>query len=286
MDEKNLAALFEADRPHLTRVAYRMLGSLAEAEDAVQEAWLRLSRAGADEVGNLTGWLTTVVARICLDMLRARKARREAPEDVRAAEAVAGPEDNPDKERELADSVGLAMLVVLQALDPAERIAFVLHDMFDLPFDEISPILGRSTVATRQLASRARRRVQGAPKSDDVRAERKVVDAFLTAAREGKFEALLTLLDPHVVMRGDAAAIRLGGPRQLSGSAAVAKAFQGRAQMARFILVDGAPAVLVAPNGRLLLVLGLTFSDGRIAAIEAIADPERLARMTFAVAGE
>jgi len=177
----------------------------------------------------------------------------------------------------LADSVGLALLVVLEALEPAERIAFVLHDMFDLPFDEIAPIVGRSSVATRQLASRARRRIQGAPKGEDVRAERKVVDAFLLASREGNFEALLTMLDPQVVLRADEAAVRLGGPRQVSGSAAVAKLFQGRAQAGRFILADGAPAVLVAPNGRLLLMLGLTIRDGKIAAIEATADPDRLA---------
>lgn len=280
MDEKNLTQRFEADRTHLTRVAYRMLGSLAEAEDAVQDAWLRLGRADTDGVDNLKAWLTTVVARIALDMLRKRKSRREEPTDPRAPEPVA-PDENPDRERELADSVGLALLVVLEALEPAERIAFVLHDMFDLPFDDIAPIVGRSTVATRQLASRARRRVQGAPRENDVRAERKLVDAFLLAAREGNFEALLTMLDPQVVMRGDEAAVRLGGPRQLSGSHAVAKAFQGRAQMARFILADGASAILVAPNGRLLLVLGVTIRDGRIAAIEAIADSERLGHMTF-----
>src|SRR5689334_20258168 len=182
MNQEFLAAQFETDRAHLTRVAYRMLGSLPEAEDAVQESWLRLSRDGAEGVANLTGWLTTVVARISLDMLRKRKSRREEPQDPKAPE-LAGPP--PDRERELADSVGVALLVVLQALEPAERIAFVLHDMFDLPFDEIAPILGRSTVATRQLASRARRRVQGAPREGDVRAERKVVEAFLLAAREG-----------------------------------------------------------------------------------------------------
>jgi len=285
MDEKNLAQQFEADRPHLTRVAYRMLGSLVEAEDAVQESWFRLSRDGADGIGNLSGWLTTVVARISLDMLRRRKTRREDPVDLRAIEPVA-PDGHPDRERELADSVGLALLVVLEALEPAERIAFVLHDMFDLPFDEIAPIVGRSSVATRQLASRARRRIQGAPKGEDVRAERKVVDAFLLASREGNFEALLTMLDPQVVLRADEAAVRLGGPRQVSGSAAVAKLFQGRAQAGRFILADGAPAVLVAPNGRLLLVLGLTIRDGKIAAIEATADPDRLAKFNFALPPE
>jgi len=281
-DAKFLAQQFEADRAHLTRVAYRMLGSLPEAEDAVQEGWLRLSRDGADGVGNLTGWLTTVVARISLDMLRKRKSRREEPVDPQGPEPAA-PAAEPDRERELADSVGIALLVVLEALDPAERIAFVLHDMFDLPFDEIAPIVGRTPVATRQLASRARRRVQGAPK-EEARAERGVIDAFLLAAREGNFEALLKVLDPQVVMRGDEAAIRLGGPRQLSGSHAVAKAFHGRAQQARFALVDGAAGILVAPNGHLLLVLGVTLRDGKITAIEAIADPARLAGMEFSLA--
>ena len=280
MDEKNLAEQFEADRAHLTRVAYRMLGSLAEAEDAVQESWLRLSRDGGEGVGNLSGWLTTVVARISLDMLRRRKSRREEPSDPHAPEPAASASE-PDRERDLADSVGVALLVVLQALEPAERIAFVLHDMFDLPFDEIAPIVGRTTVATRQLASRARRRIQGVPKSEDVRAERKVVEAFLLAAREGNFEALLETLDPQVVMRGDEAAVKLGGPRRMVGSHTVAKAFHGRAQAARFILVDGAPGILVAPNGHLLLVLGVTFRDGKIAAIEAVADSDRLAEMNF-----
>jgi RNA polymerase sigma-70 factor (ECF subfamily) len=257
-----------------------MLGSLPEAEDAVQESWLRLSRDGADGVGNLTGWLTTVVARISLDMLRKRKSRREDRIEPQSPEPAAP--DDPGRERELADSVGIALLVVLQALEPAERIAFVLHDMFDLPFDEIAPILGRTPVATRQLASRARRRVQGAPK-EEARAERQVIDAFLLAAREGDFEGLLKLLDPQVVMRGDEAAVRLGGPRQLSGSHAVAKAFQGRAQAARFALVDGVSGILVAPDGHLMLVLDVTLRDGKIAGIQAIADPERLAGMTFAV---
>jgi RNA polymerase sigma-70 factor (ECF subfamily) len=260
-----------------------MLGSLAEAEDAVQESWLRLTRADVGNVGNLTGWLTTVVARIALDMLRRRKARREDPADPHAAEAVS--DADPGAERELADAIGVAMLVVLEALQPAERIAFVLHDMFDLPFDDIAPIVGRSTDATRQLASRARRRVQGAPK-EEARADRKVVEAFLAAARQGDFEALLGLLDPQVVMRGDAVAIRMGGPRQLSGSAAVAKAFQGRAQEARFILVDGAAGVAVAPSGRLLLVLDVTIQNGKIAAITAIADPDRLAKFHFALPPE
>jgi RNA polymerase sigma-70 factor (ECF subfamily) len=280
MDEqKNLVLRFEAARPHLRRVAYRMLGSLAEAEDAVQESWLRLARADTDDVANLTGWLTTVVARICLDMLRSRKARREEPADPRGEEPAA----DPAQERELADSVGIALLVVLQALEPAERIAFVLHDMFDLPFDQISPIVGRSADATRQLASRARRRVRGAPRDGDVAAERKIVDAFLTAAREGDFEGLLAVLDPNVVMRGDDAAAKLGGPRQMSGSHAVAKAFSGRAQEARSALMDGAVGIVVAPRGRLLLVLGLTITNGRIIAINAIADPQQLAGLELAL---
>jgi RNA polymerase sigma-70 factor (ECF subfamily) len=279
MDEKNLAEQFEADRAHLTRVAYRMLGSLAEAEDAVQESWLRLSRDGADGIGNLSGWLTTVVARISLDMLRKRKSRREEPENPRAPEPIARGSE-ADRERELADSMGVALLVVLQALEPAERIAFVLHDMFDLPFDEIAPIVGRTPVAARQLASRARRRVQGAPK-DQAPAERAVVDAFLAAAREGRFEALMEVLDPQVVMHGDEVAVKLGGPRRMIGSHTVAKIFNGRAQAARFILIDGAAGILVAPNGHLLLVMMVSFRDGKIAGIEAIADPDRLARLNF-----
>ena len=281
MDERNLAERFQADRPRLTQLAYRMLGSLAEAEDAVQDAWLRLSRSDSDEVGNLSGWLTTVVARICLDSLRRRKSRREEPAGPDTPEPAVAAE--ADRERELADSVGLAMLIVLEALDPAERVAFVLHDMFDLPFDEIASVLGRSTVATRQLASRARRRVRSAPRAADVRADRSVVEAFLTAAREGNFEALLSVLDPQVVLRADDAAIRLGGPRQLSGSAAVAKAFQGRAQAGRFILADGGPAILVAPGGRLLLAMPLIIRDGKIAAIEAIAEPARLTQLAFSL---
>ena len=281
MDERNLAERFQTDRPRLTQLAYRMLGSLAEAEDAVQESWLRLSRDGADGIGNLTGWLTTVVARICLDNLRKRKSRREEPTGPDTPEPAVTPE--ADRERELADSVGLAMLIVLEALDPAERVAFVLHDMFDLPFDEIASVLGRSTVATRQLASRARRRVRGAPRAADVRADRTVVDAFLTAAREGNFEALLSVLDPQVMLRADDAAVRLGGPRQLSGSAAVAKMFQGRAQAGRFILADGAPAILVAPGGRMLLAMRVTIQGGRIAGIEAIAEPGRLTQIAFSL---
>ncbi|HEU0094981.1 MAG TPA: sigma-70 family RNA polymerase sigma factor [Rhizomicrobium sp.] len=285
MDEKDfLAERFEADRAHLERVAYRMLGSLPEAQDAVQESWLRLARADTGEVGNLTGWLTTVVARICLDMLRSRKARREEPADPHALEPAAGAGDAPDHERELADSVGIALLVVLQALEPAERIVFVLHDLFELPFDEISPILGRSADATRQLASRARRRVRGAPKDENAAADRRIVEAFLAAARKGDFESLLSLLDPNVVVRSDATILRMGGMGHLSGAAEVAKVFQGRAQAARVALVDGKPGFVVAPRGRLLLAVEVTVVDGRITFMRGIADPAALARTELSLA--
>ena len=292
MDEqKLLAERFEANRTHLRRVAYRMLGSSGEADDAVQEAWLRLSRAGADDVENLGGWLTTVVARVCLDMLRSRKARREesldAPEAAPGNAPTARAEDGVDPEHEalLADSVGLALLVILQTLSPAERVAFVLHDMFDLSFDEIAPVVGRSPTAARQLASRARRRVQGgaaAPDADRTR-HREVVDAFLAASRGGDFEALLGVLDPDVVLRSDRAAVRLGGPAEIRGAAAVATNFRGRAQLARPALVDGAVGVVVAPQGRLLLVLVLTITRGKIAAIDVVAEPERLRQLDLAV---
>jgi RNA polymerase sigma-70 factor (ECF subfamily) len=285
MDEQNLLARqFDADRPHLRQVAYRMLGSLAEADDAVQEAWLRLSRSQAGEIGNLTGWLTTVVARIALDMLRARKSRREEGDALVVEQPANDRSSDPAYETELADSVGLAMLVVLQALEPAERVAFVLHDMFDLPFEEIGAIVGRSAAAARQLASRARRRVRGTPEQPDIdlSEQRKVVDAFLAASRDGDFEGLMRLLDPNIVLTGDAAAVRMGGPRRMSGSAAVAKAFQGRAQTARPVLVDGVMGAVVAPQGRLLLVLSMTVKDGRISQIEAIADPARLVQLELA----
>jgi RNA polymerase sigma-70 factor (ECF subfamily) len=285
MDEKKLLVeKFEASRRRLHNVAYRMLGSASEAEDAVQEAWLRLARSDPGAVENLGGWLTTVVARVCLDMLRARKSRREehletsAPEPT-AAVAVAG---DPEREIALADSVGVALMLVLDALSPAERLAFVLHDMFDVPFEEIAPIVGRTPTAARQLASRARRRVQGArtPVSDFTR-RRKVVEAFLAASRGGDFEALLAVLDPNVVFRADAAAVRLGSLAEIRGASAVAQAFQVRraGTAARPAVVDGAVGVAIAPAGKLLLVLRLTITDGRIAGIEAIADPERLAAL-------
>jgi RNA polymerase sigma-70 factor, ECF subfamily len=280
MENQNfLAEQFEVHRSHLQRVAHRMLGSLGEADDAVQEAWLRLSRADPAGIDNLGGWLTTVVARVCLDVLRSRKARREEPLDGEpepaAGHAVTG---DPEREAELADNVGLALLVVLEALAPAERVAFVLHDMFDLPFEEIAPIVGRSPTAARQLASRARRRVHGKAKTSDgaVARQRPVVDAFLAAARSGDMAGLLAVLDPDVVLRADRTAMRLGDVAELHGAEAVAANFQGQAQAARAALVDGALGVVVAPQGRLLLVLNLTFADDRIAAIEVVAEPDRL----------
>jgi RNA polymerase sigma-70 factor (ECF subfamily) len=304
MSENNdLAAQFEAHRGHLKGVAYRMLGSLAEADDAVQEAWLRLSRSDMSDVANLGGWLTTVVARVCLDMLRARKSRRE--EGI-ASEVGASVHDgeagshsaiahggaftrdaasDAAQEAEMADSIGLALLVVLQTLAPAERIAFVLHDMFDFSFDEIGPIVGRSSTATRQLASRARRRVQGkasVPEAD-LAGQRKVVDAFLTASRNGDLNALLAVLDPSVVLRTDRVPAQVDMGKEVRGAADVARFFSGRAQAARPALVNGALGVVVAPQGRLLLVLNVTIAGGRIVALDAIADPERLRDLDLAV---
>jgi RNA polymerase sigma factor (sigma-70 family) len=280
MESQNfLAEQFEAHRGHLQRVAHRMLGSLGEADDAVQEAWLRLSRSDTAGIDNLGGWLTTVVARVCLDVLRSRKARREEPLDGEPEPASShAAASDPEREAELADNVGLALLVVLEALAPAERVAFVLHDMFDLPFEEIAPIVGRSPTAARQLASRARRRVSGSAKTSDaaVARQRPVVDAFLAAARSGDMAGLLAVLDPDVVLRADRAAVRLGDVTELHGAEAVAANFKGKAQAARPALVDGALGVVVAPQGRLLLVLNLTFVGDRIAAIEVVAEPDRL----------
>jgi RNA polymerase sigma-70 factor (ECF subfamily) len=280
VEQKFLAEQFESNRNHLRRVAYRMLGSPAEADDAVQEAWLRLARSDAGEIGNLGGWLTTVVARVCLDMLRGRKSRREDPMGPDVAEPIVGREGgiDPEQEVQMADSVGLAMLVVLETLAPAERIAFVLHDMFDLSFDEIAPIVGRSATAARQLASRGRRRVQGAGKDidADITEQQRIVDAFLAASRNGDFEGLLAVLDPDVVVRADDAAIRLGASRETRGAQAVAKTYMGRAQTARSALLDGVVGAIVAPRGQLLLVLDFTIADGKIVGIDAVADPERL----------
>ncbi|MCW5694879.1 MAG: sigma-70 family RNA polymerase sigma factor [Pseudolabrys sp.] len=269
------AERFEAARPRLRAVAYRMLGSSAEAEDAVQEAWLRLSRAGGDSVDNLPAWLTTVVSRVCLDMLRARKARREEPISPGVPEPSTG---SAEDDALLADSVGMALLIVLDKLTPGERVAFVLHDMFDLPFDAIAPIVNRSPEAARQLASRARRRVQGVTDvtAGDLDRQSEMVGAFIAASRDGNFEALLTMLDPDVVMRADDAAFAIGGIRELRGAKAVATSFNGRARAARPALVDGLPAFVVFLGGYLRIVVMLSFTGGRIAGIDAVADRARL----------
>ena len=317
-----LAQRFEDSRPHLAAVAYRMLGSRAEADDAVQEAWLRLARTDVDGVDNLRGWLTTVVSRVCLDMLRSRTSRREdpLPDDERVA-----PEAGPEGEAVLADSVGAALLVVLDTLPPAERLAFVLHDLFAMPFDEIGTVLGRSPAAARQLASRARRRVQGVgsdepddaaaeeggaaaparsadvaggaagradsaarqaaaggadgPPTDPVGRRREVVAAFLTASRGGDFTALLELLDPEAVVLADAAAVIAGAEAEVRGAAAVAATFVGRAKAARLALLDGEPGLIWTHRGEVRMAFAFTVLDGRVAGIELIADPARIAAM-------
>ena len=288
MDERDgLTESFERHRTHLRAVAYRMLGSPSEADDAVQEAWLRLSRAGASGIDNLGGWLTTVVARVCLDLLRSRKSRREEALGADAPEPVAGREHGIDPEREavLADSVGLALLVVLETLAPAERVAFVLHDMFDLPFDDIARIVGRSPAAARQLASRARRRVQGAAATPapDLARQRQVVDAFLAAARGGDLEALLAVLDPDVVLRADRAAVQAGATSEVRGAAAVASTFSGRARAAQPALVDGAAGAVWAPGGRPRVVFGFTIAGDKIVEIELLADPESLGQLDLEI---
>jgi RNA polymerase sigma factor (sigma-70 family) len=288
MDEHDwMAERFEEHRTHLRAVAYRMLGSRTEADDAVQESWIRLSRAGASGVENLGGWLTTVTARVCLDMLRSRRARREEPVGAEVPEpTVSHPEAaGPEQEVLLADSVGLALLVVLETLAPAERVAFVLHDMFDLPFDQIGPIVGRSPAAARQLASRARRRVQGAaadPDADLTR-QRDVVDAFLAASRGGDFGALVAMLDPEVVLRADAAAVWAGASGEVHGAAEVAGTFSGRARAVRPALVNGACGAVWLQRGQPRMVFGFTISGGKIAAIDMLADPERIRQLDLVV---
>jgi len=273
-----LAQRFEDSRPHLAAVAFRMLGSRAEADDAVQEAWLRLARSDVDGVDNLRGWLTTVVARVCLDMLRSRTSRREEPltTDERVAQ-----EPGPEGEAVLADSVGAALLVVLDTLAPAERLAFVLHDLFAVPFDEVGAIVGRSPAAARQLASRARRRVQGASSDDAAgRARRQeVVAAFLAASRSGDFAALLALLDPDAVALADAAAVAAGAEAEVRGAEAVAGTFAGRAKAARLALLDGEPGLIWTHRGEVRMAFAFTVLDGRVAGIELIADPARIAAM-------
>jgi RNA polymerase sigma factor (sigma-70 family) len=282
-----LAERFETHRARLRAVAYRLLGSLSDADDAGQETWLRLSRADTSGVSNLGGWLTTVVAHVCLDMLRSRSSRREEPLDARGPEPAERREmgNNPEQEAIMAESVGLALLVVLDRLGPAERLAFVLHDMFAVPFEEIATIVGRSPAAARQLASRARRRLHGpaaVPDADRAR-QHELVDAFLAASKGGNLDALLALLDPDVVLRADHVAVRAGAASETRGAAAVATFFMGRAQVARSVLVNRSVGVVVAPRGRLFLVLRLTFTDGKVAAIAAIGDPAHLQQLDLAV---
>jgi RNA polymerase sigma factor (sigma-70 family) len=286
VDDEWLAARFEEQRPHLRGVAYRMLGSLTEADDAVQEAWLRLSRSDASIIENLRAWLTTVVARVALNMLRSRQAKREEPLEGRVPDPIVSPQEGTDPELEavIADSVGLALLVVLETLGPAERVAFVLHDMFAVSFDEIASITGRSPAAGRQLASRARRRVQAeAPVPDpDPARQRRVVDAFFAAARKGDFDALVAVLDPDIVLRED------GGTRRPDVSAVIrgASAVAGRAltftrlsPYVRPALVNGAAGVVVAPGGQPFAVMGFTVTNGKIVEIDVLADPQRLSEL-------
>jgi RNA polymerase sigma factor (sigma-70 family) len=292
MDEREfLAARFEEQRGHLRAVAYRMLGSVSEADDAVQEAWIRLSRTDADAIDNLGGWLTTVVARISLNMLRSRKVRREEPLGVHVPEPIIDRIDGSDPEHEalLADSVGLALLVVLETLTPAERLAFVLHDIFAVPFDEIAPIVDRSPEAARQLASRARRRVQGgnAVPDADLETQRRVTDAFLAAARDGDFEALLELLDPDVVLRADFGSA--GGSREIRGARAVAGQALFYAQLGldmRPALVNGAVGAVAIRDGEPFSVGALTVRGGKIVALDFLVDSERLGRLDLTVLDE
>jgi RNA polymerase sigma factor (sigma-70 family) len=283
MDEAEfLADRFEDHRTHLRAVAYRMLGSMSEADDAVQEAWIRLSRTDTSDVENLGGWLTTVVARVCLNMLQSRRSRREESLGEYDSDLIMDRTGRADPETEavLADSVGLALLVVLETLTPAERLAFVLHDMFAVPFDEIAPIVDRTPEAARQLASRARRRVRGAdPGSEpDLARQREVVDAFLAASRDGDFDGLLALLDPDVVLRADGVVVRMGGAEpEVHGAAEVARTFAGRARAAQLALLGGSVGLVWASGGRPRVAFAFTVVDGRVAGIEMVGDPERLA---------
>ena len=284
-DRERLGEQFERHRAHLRAVAYRMLGSSSEAEDAVQESWIRLSRTDVSDVANLRAWLTTVVARVCLDMLRTRTSRREDPLDTHVPDPVITRADrDPESDAMVADSVGLALLVVLETLEPAERLAFVLHDVFGMTFDEIAPIVDRSPVAARQLASRARRRVQSkAPSSDqDLRQQRRVVDAFLAAAQNGDFEALVAVLDPAIVLRADGGALK-GMSRLVRGAEAVASqaaTFSKLRLSNQVVLVNGNIGVVARlPDGRVLSVIGFTIAGGKIVEMDILADPERLSRL-------
>ena len=283
MDEADwLAERFEAHRPRLRAVAYRMLGSAAEADDALQEAWLRLGRSDASGVQNMAGWLTTVVARVCLDLLRSRQSRREEPvsEHLPASDG-----EDPEYQALVADSVGLALLVVLDALTPAERLAFVLHDMFDVPFDQIAPVIERSPAAARQLASRARRRVRAAgPISGrDPARQREVVTAFLAASRGGDFAALVALLDPDVALRGDRESVQLGAPEEILGAHAVARVFAEYARGARPALINGLAGAVWAPGGRPRVAFVFTLADGAITAINRVADRDRLRELNLVI---
>jgi RNA polymerase sigma-70 factor (ECF subfamily) len=281
--DEHLVNDFEAHRRHLRTVAYRMLGSWGEADDAVQEAWVRLNRSDANEIENLGGWLTTVVGRVSLDMLRSRASRREDPVGAdlpdAAPAATSTPGTDPEEEAVLADAVGSALLVVLDTLSPAERLAFVLHDMFAVPFDEIGRIVGRSPNAAKQLASRARRKVQGrgATSDTDPDRQREVVDAFLAAAHNGDFDALIALLDPEIVLVADAAAVRMGSAEETRGAANVAGIFSGRAEAAQAALVDGAVGVAWAVRGRPKVVWDFTIEDGRVVHIDMLAASDTLA---------
>jgi RNA polymerase sigma factor (sigma-70 family) len=288
-EQQALADRFEAQRPNLKAVAYRMLGSLSEADDAVQEAWLRLSRSDAAGIENLGGWLTTVVGRVCLDMLRSRRSRGEAPlDDVHVPDPVVASAEGADPEQRalVEDSVGLALLVVLDTLSPEERVAFVLHDMFAVPFDEIAPMVGRSPAASRQLASRARRRVHGAATPDgDLPRQRQVVRAFLSAARAGDFDALVALLDPDVVLRADTGV----AARPLRGAAAVAGralAFRRLSRGSRAVLVNGLPGLITVQDGQPVAVMSFTIVGGVVVGIDLLADPERLRRLDLAALGD
>ncbi|HEU5385666.1 MAG TPA: sigma-70 family RNA polymerase sigma factor [Streptosporangiaceae bacterium] len=289
-DNDQLARRYEASRPRLRAMAYRMLGSLSDAEDAVQEGWMHASAAGAEGVANLEGWFTTIVARVCLDMLRSRKSRREDPLDPDEAMASVAAAEGPESEALLADSVGLALLVVLDTLPPAERVAFVLHDTFGLPFAEIAEITGRSPAAARQLASRARRRIQGsesdAPDGARLGRQRRVAEAFLAATRGGDLAGLIAVLDPDVVLTSDAAAVPTGVARTVRGAQAVARGARAAAMRSRYgriALVNGAPGLIMAPGGRLVVALAFTFAGDRITGIDVIADAERLAGLNIAL---
>jgi RNA polymerase sigma factor (sigma-70 family) len=291
-DRDWLAERFEEHRTRLRAVAYRMLGSVSEADDAVQDAWLRLSRADAGEIDNLGGWLTTVVARASLDMLRARASRREAPMDPQVPDPVVtlDADEDPEHRAVLADSVGLAVLVVLETLTPAERLAFVLHDMFAVPFEEIAPIVGRSPTAARQLASRARRRVRGAPTASapDLARQRKVIDAFVAASRDGDFETLLAILDPDVVLRLDRGATPAGASRVVRGASGVVELgfrFAGDGWVAQPAVVNGAAGLVVTYEQRAFAVIGFAVADDRITGIDILADATRLRRLRLETAG-